>query len=321
MILIITNRHDLTADFLIIELRNRGIDYIRFNTEDYPCNATITLTESLAESACTLQLSQRRLNLHEVRSVWFRRPVPPVVSLKILDPNLRDVAAKESLESIEGLWRVMDCLWVSRPDAVRRAESKPLQLHVARQLGFAVPETVLTNDPVVAKTFVSKHDMVVCKPLRCGQVSRGERVALIFANVLRGADKDELDAVRYAPTLLQQYIPKRGDIRVTVIGQEVFAVEIDSQACEETKHDWRRGENASLDYSIHELPPAVARQCRDLVRTLDLRFGAIDLVLSAEEDEYFFLEINPNGQWAWLQQRLPDLPLRETLSLYLAEGL
>ncbi len=99
----------------------------------------------------------------------------------------------------------------------------------------------------------------------------------------------------------------------------VFAVEIHSQEDVDSQFDWRRGETARLRHELHVLPPAVEVQCVTLVRALGLAFGAIDLILTPD-GEYVFLEINPNGQWAWIQQLRPEIPLRETLAEILING-
>jgi glutathione synthase/RimK-type ligase-like ATP-grasp enzyme len=104
-----------------------------------------------------------------------------------------------------------------------------------------------------------------------------------------------------------------------VIGKRVFAVAIDSQSQKEARHDWRRSEVQQLPHSPFTLPVDIESKCVDLVEALGLAFGAIDLVLTPE-GEFVFLEINPNGQWAWIQQVCPTMPLREALADLLIAG-
>ena len=54
---------------------------------------------------------------------------------------------------------------------------------------------------------------------------------------------------------------------------------------------------------MHALPEEIATACQRLMKALNLRFGAVDLVL-APNGQYYFLEINPNGQWLWLEDKL-----------------
>jgi glutathione synthase/RimK-type ligase-like ATP-grasp enzyme len=110
------------------------------------------------------------------------------------------------------------------------------------------------------------------------------------------------ETVPLCPHLLQSEIDKRFDVRVTVVGSKHFACRIYSQDYSETEVDFRRSSATGrrLRHEIISLPDAVAKACTTLVEMLGLRFGAIDLV--EDDDGFVFLEINPNGQWAWIEQ-------------------
>jgi glutathione synthase/RimK-type ligase-like ATP-grasp enzyme len=116
--------------------------------------------------------------------------------------------------------------------------------------------------------------------------------------------------------IFQQYVPKRVELRVTVVGRRVFAAEIDSQASRSTRHDWRHYDDPNVQYRIHTLPPEMARACVRLVEALGLSFGAIDLI-QTPEGKYVFLEINPNGQWGWIED-LTGLPISDAIADWLA---
>lgn len=111
-----------------------------------------------------------------------------------------------------------------------------------------------------------------------------------------------LDQLGPEPYLFQEHIPKSHDVRATVIGDEVLAAAIDSQQDTETRTDWRRGHPGSLGHEVTALPDAIAERCVELCRRLGLLFGAIDLAVRPDGG-YSFFEINPNGQWAWVEQR------------------
>lgn len=95
-ILVVTNRDDLTADWLILELERRKADFVRFNTEDYPQHIKLTWRATGA----TLALGQRLVDLSSVPAVWFRRPVPPRLGDDV-PPRRRDWAEREAREALE----------------------------------------------------------------------------------------------------------------------------------------------------------------------------------------------------------------------------
>ena len=84
------------------------------------------------------------------------------------------------------------------------------------------------------------------------------------------------------------------------MGEQVFATAIWSQDNEETETDWRKGSRPDLRHEKIVLELRVQRQCVKLVQRLGLRYGAIDLVCD-RSGKLWFLEINPNGQWAWIE--------------------
>jgi len=314
VLLIVTQRGDYHADWVVLELHARGVPFLRFNTEDYPVAAGLDWTSS---GEAHLTIRGDRLSLNEVDAVWYRRPVPPVMSSDL--PAAQAAwAQSEAREALMGAWRTLDALWVNHPDRNRVAESKPLQLRAALELGFEVPESLVSNSRAAVGAFLDTHPgAVICKPLYDGRVPIGGEEQLFFTSRV-DPDVVSLRALGPEPYLFQELIPKLCDIRVTVIGEQVFAASIDSQQAEHTQIDWRRSHPGELDHAVFELPEDVAAQCVALCGRFGLHFGAIDLALRPD-GAFTFFEVNPNGQWAWVEQRT-GLPLRAQMVSLLASG-
>jgi hypothetical protein len=303
LILVVTNRDDLTADWLILELEERQTLFVRFNTEDYPESAGLTWTPEGAH----FTLSTGQVDLAQVDAIWFRRPVLPRVS----GEGERAVwAAREAREALDGVWRTYPGRFVNRPECNQRASVKPEQLVRAARLGFTVPETLVTNEPDEAVAFLAAHPRAVAKPLFSGRVPDGDSEGLFFTTLLDDAARTAAASLGPEPYLFQDFVDKEYDVRVTVIGDQVFAARIDSQTSDEARVDWRKGAQASA-HSVERLPDEVNERCLALLREYGLSFGAIDL--AAVDGDYVFFEINPNGQWAWVEQ-LTGLPLRAAMA-------
>jgi glutathione synthase/RimK-type ligase-like ATP-grasp enzyme len=157
------------------------------------------------------------------------------------------------------------------------------------------------------------------KTLSGGTVGQDDEMLQIFTSAIKASDHAAFDRVRLAPVLLQERIPKRHDIRVTVVDEWLVAVSMDPSDVPDATDDWRRARTEELNPQPHQLPPEIQRRCIALVRALDLRFGAIDLI-ETSDGEYGFLEINPNGQWAWLDLEVQGLNIREHLAELLVTG-
>lgn len=311
MLLLVTNRRDVTSDYVVLELQRRGLSYGRLNTEDLAAAHARWRFAPPNGSGWALRLHDRWVDADEIGAAYLRRPVPPVLPAGLGAGDHR-YAAAEWGALLDNLCAHLSGRWLNEPAAVARAENKTLQIAVAAEVGFKVPETLVCNDVEAIAAFTARHSAVV-KPLRSGLVDNGEdgqRIA--FTTRLEGlVTSNDQAAVESAPFIVQREIPKRCDVRATAVGRRVFAAEIDSQARAETAVDWRRGAASDLAHAPHELPASVEAACLCLLDRLGLRFGAVDLVLD-RDGEYWFLEINPNGQWAWIEA-LTGLPIAAAL--------
>jgi len=192
-------------------------------------------------------------------------------------------------------------------------------LKTASSIGFQTPKTLITNDPTDLLSFYELcSGNVIVKPIRKGRIKYQDGIKLIYSNRVTRIHTDKSNLIKYAPTFFQEYIPKEFELRITMIGNEIFAVAIYSQEESLTVDDWRRDQECKLKYAEYRLPPDIESHCRQLLKYFDLQFGAIDMIVTPN-GEYFFLEINPNGQWAWIEE-ITSLPLSEALMNLLVRG-
>lgn len=308
MILLATNKRDITTDFIVLELRHRGIEFVRLNTEDLA--AAIVSYRPNEGGAWRFMFGEREFSLSGVTAGYYRRPHAPDPPGNVVDPAVRDYCTEEWSAVLRSLWNALEGRWLNSPFSILRAEDKPRQLTLAHELGFNVPETLITNDYDQASTFVDGLN-VIGKPLRKALIERGETGEVLFTSRLDNLAPEDRNAVALAPIILQREVRKQCDIRATVVGDVVFAAGIYSQDQEETKVDWRKGSRLDLRHEIVELPTKIREQCVGLARRLNLSFGAVDLILD-KEGRYWFLEINPNGQWAWIERRT-GLPISSAI--------
>lgn len=307
--LIVTNHEDVTTDYIVLELERRGIDFYRLNSECLP-QALLRITPDAEGGQFEIQFPNETIPLMSIGSAYFRRPGLPIALDEIECPSDRQYCESEWSGVLKFLYSVLDQRWLNSPAAIDAAENKPLQLCIASGLGFRVPETRITND-VASVQQLLQAGPIVAKPLRTALVNFNDEERVIFTNSVTRADELEGQAVRAAPIIFQRQIEKELDIRVTVVGTKVFSVAIHSQVGDETRIDWRKGSNVALDHTVLTLPPPLEELCIALLKRLGLRFGAIDLVKDVN-GQYWFLEINPNGQWAWIENRT-GLPIASAI--------
>lgn len=308
MILIVTSEHDLTADYVILELRRRNLRHLRLNTENFS-QAKVHFSPQAGEQCWTISLDNETIDLSTIKAAYFRRPGDPVISPKVIGDAERRYCYLEWRELLSAALSSIGLRWLNSPLAILSAESKPRQLAMAIRLGFRVPETIVTNSAGYLIKFLQEGP-AVAKPLRMSLLEDRDSERVIFTTRLSPGDPSP-ESISVAPLIIQREIAKKFDIRVTVVGEIAFAAEIQSQDNEETQTDWRRGNHAELVHRTHELPGDIYKRCVSLTREFGLKFSAIDLVLD-RMGTYWFLEINPNGQWAWIQNRT-GLPIAQAI--------
>lgn len=297
MILLVTNERDLTTDYIVLELQRRQISFVRLNTETVSSGV---LSFTPAHGWC-FRGRDASVNFATVAAAYYRRPGSPRAVGSFLNQFDRRYCESEWNATLAAALSSLQGKWLNSPQAIANAENKPRQLNAAVAAGFAIPETLLTNCFEDAQAFVADGP-TVCKPIRTALIGEANDERVIFTTRISNLDRNAADSVACCPVILQREVKKYCDIRATVVGRQVFAAEIHSQGREETETDWRKGSHIDLPHRIHELPSEVSDRCIAITRTMGLNFGAVDLVLDLS-GQYWFLEINPNGQWAWIENR------------------
>lgn len=323
MILILTQQLDTHADHIARKLRARGADFVRFDPARFPVEAELSLAYSTSgQPQYTLRADGRTIALEDVTAIWYRRPRPPILHDSLTEELNREGIAQECQNFVDDLWNSLDCLYVPAPHAViKRAQFKASQLKVAGAVGFELPPTLFTNSPDDFLEFYRQHDGNIISKVSGFYVFQPNGKASDFWRYTEVVSKRDLGyahAVRYCPMIFQAYVPKQVELRITVVGRQVFAAEIHSQATNHTRHDWRRYDHFGTLYRPHVLPEQVAECCLRLVERLGLCYGSIDMVVTPD-GRYIFLEINPNGQYLWTEEAA-GLPISEALCDLLIAG-
>lgn len=299
MFLVATNKRDLTSDFVILELQRRGLPYLRLNTEDL-AHGELQWSPSTG-GEWSLQFEDISIEKSQIKAAYYRRPGTPKAA-KELATIAQDYSVGEWQATLNAIYWSLDGRWLNAPHMIALAENKIRQLTLARELGFRIPHTLVSNCPKSIASFANREERVIGKPLRNALIHDGKTERVMFTSRIQiDPDVDPL-SLKACPIIFQHEVPKLFDVRTTVVGDQTFTVTIDSQSQSETAVDWRRTSKADLTHAVHTLPEELSRLCVELTRKLGLRFSAIDFVQD-DAGEYWFLEANPNGQWAWIETR------------------
>lgn len=177
--------------------------------------------------------------------------------------------------------------WIDLPRDIVDAENKPVQLHYACESGFFVPNTLVSQDPVRIQTFFqSETGGVIVKPLKASINKQ------IFTVDLLKEAFDRPNEFRSFPAIYQQKIGGNQHLRIVCLPTQIFVFLIKSNEL-----DWRK--NINIDIQIIETDSSIAKKCTILLSKLKLSMGIIDAKIF--NDKIYFLEINPQGQFLFLE--------------------
>ena len=308
-VLIVTNTLDLHADMVITQLRSKDAEFFRLNTDRFPRFGTLGYSDT---NEWFIELDSRTLSLFSVESIYWRRPTELTIHPDVVDNDAIAFARAETSEAFRGALYSLNCFWMSYPFRIREASYKVLQLQLASKLGFQVPRWIVTSIPQQAETFIqSCTGNVIVKPLYSGFSRQDDPRTVIYTSVI--LPEYSPDTVRFAPVLFQEQVAKKRELRITVVGKQIFAAGMDTQSVSAASTDWRAEHDISaIPHHIEKLPNHIGRLCVEMLSKLGLTFGAFDMILTPENN-YVFLEINPNGQWGWIED-LTGMPISETIA-------
>lgn len=303
------------------ELEARGERAYRFDTDRYPQDARISFEVSTGVARTEFRSGNDALDAAEIGAVWFRRSRVGEQLPADLTPSMRRACVRELQAVLHGALAQLAVPFVDGESCVSRASHKPLQLCVARAVGFDVPDTLLTSDGRDARRFLGEPPRpLVAKTLTHFRIDEDERARVVMTSRVEARDLDDDAALALCPMIFQENVAKALELRVLVVGEEVFAAAIDSQMHAHTSIDWRAGARELADaWFAHELPRVVAERARELVRRFELHFGAIDMILTPD-GRYVFLEINPQGEFSWLEETGPRFPISRAIAHLLASA-
>lgn len=256
--------------------------------------------------------------MEDLTGVWFRRPGKPYEDKPPQNrpsPVVQQYVTDQWNLALDALRSLPNVLWINDPGKNQDAECKIRQLKIADDIGLKIPSTCITSRKKEALDFLEQNKRrVVAKALYSPLLEYPDKDYFIFTSSIHSLEDVSEAEFAMAPVVLQELLTPKTDYRITVIGKQVFACRVESADHGQIPIDWRIKKNG-LDFIPSLIPEEISEKCKELVNRLGLVFGAIDMARVG--DEFIFLEINPNGEWGWLEDKFP---IAETICEYLVGG-
>ena len=325
MILLMTNKEDAHPTPVIERLSAWGVPLFRLNTEALLTDYEFEWTDDGTHTDFRLRNLANGLELRQadLTAVWDRRPEKPAE----LPLKSNEQIDKHNLEEALGFlvylrYYLKDVPAIGSIANDRAASSKMLQYHVAHEVGLATPRTCYANRKAALQRLASECTELTVKPIEsCYIWDEANMQQYVFyaqkvaADTLAGLPEE---AFSQTVSFVQEYVGKAFELRITVVGNRVFACRINSQSqTDETgRIDWRQGVEHGVKHEAFDLPEDIAEKCRKYLQRMGLNFGCFDFIVTPG-GEYVFLECNPNGQWLWVEMAT-GLKIADAIADFLA---
>jgi ATP-grasp ribosomal peptide maturase len=303
-VLILTSEEDVTADMVVAVLHERGVPVVRLDPADVPGKVVLSADYAHGDFDGHLSVNGHVLSMGGLRSVWVRRPGEPAAHAAQSSPWL----TAETRQALYGMLYSASTRWMNHPRNAEQARHKPWQLRIAHLSDFAVPPTVITTAPRVAQQFAEEYRDVVVKAAS-GPPPEDPALALPATRI--GPDAD-FSAVAAGPALLQRYIPKRADIRLTCVGPRLFGARKRSAP---GQVDGRYGDTG-YTWEATVVPDRIVESVHEYLALAGLAYAAFDFA-EDEDGLWWFLECNQGGQFGFVELQTGQ-PIAEAVALWLA---
>lgn len=300
--LVVSSTIDYSSDLICYGLEQCGESYLRVNRDRF---SQYEIIYSLEENNLRILINNKLYNItpEHLQSVYFRAPV----FLRTGKPySLKKQLYRSQWSAfIRNLIIFDKARWVNHPVSIYQAENKLFQLKLAEENGIDIPITFVGN---TIPRGINLNRRYIVKSLDTALFYENGNEMFTYTNIIGGHELMNSE-IGYAPVIIQECLEGKTDIRVTVIGNQAFAVSILKKGLQ-IAGDWRRIPPEELSYRPIELPRNVKEGLLSLMKELKLFFGGIDLALV--DGKYYFLEINPTGEWGWLNS-ITDIPIDKAI--------
>lgn len=311
MILIVSHRRGFEADRVIDQLRGLGESVFRFNTDLSASEPKYSLRFTTAGLQCRLFNEKGEVDIADVGTAWFQQPFcwkEPRSAIEFAQQSSHQTAINALLGQVKGKW-------LNSPKCALLAANKVNQLYEANRVGLIVPQTLISNEPRTIRQFVSENVVTVAKSVAPQWLSTPSGD---FAAYTQKVEADWLhhdETLSYSPVVYQEFHERQRDIRVVVVGDEVFSA-ASAAHDKDSVYDVRKT-SATL-YTRCILADRIIASLRKMIGGLGLQFCSADFIES-QDGSIYFIDLNVTGSWWWVDDVF-DGAITKAIAIFLATG-
>ncbi|MEN2435779.1 grasp-with-spasm system ATP-grasp peptide maturase [Weeksellaceae bacterium A-14] len=281
MILIFSQNDDYSTNEIIKWLISYKKPYIRVHEDE-------VFDVRILKKRILLKSDRNDFYIDEIDSVWYRRGGLKLLRLEYMNASINTHMMETQHWIADYIIKTLE----SKKHINKISSSiinKLVVLEIAEKVGLQVPQYYLsdnTDDVVLNKTII--------KSIAGNAILYNfekETDAAIYTSIVSVKEKEP-----FFITFFQEYIEKDFEIRTFYLNGKCWSTAIISQNDKKTQIDHRHYNHSKPNRNVpYNLPNILEEKIKILMEKLDLNCGSIDLLKKGEE--FYFLEINPIGQF------------------------
>lgn len=297
MILILSTPTDSDTNDVIDWLVYNNSPFFRLNDEDLMQGLTSFYHDPDDLSQTYFEHYSHRVYLKDIKVVWYRK------FGFLIDYENRLGLKNDLLSYMYAEFRYIQKLIVKLLDGKKKLCDKNFGfskidiLKHANEIGLNIPRTLITNDKSKLTEFYHQNlNFIITKSI--GEARHVIYKKNQFTLATHRIDKIDELPLNFSPSLIQEYIDKEIEIRVFYLDKKCYSMAIFSQNNEKTKLDFRNYDDKKPNRFVpYKLPERIEKQISDFMERIELNTGSLDMIKSIVDGKYYFLEVNPSGQF------------------------
>jgi ATP-GRASP peptide maturase of grasp-with-spasm system len=299
MILILSEENDHSTNDVIDWLLLFEIDFLRINDNEIIEIKEIKITNQGYDILFKLKLSSEIYSIKQFSSYWYRRgnivlDIPIVKNGSEISPKIEEYLKNENYKLKDFFIKELDKIPNKIGSIFNLNKNKLSNLVLATKVGMKIPNTKILTEKLNLKSNLKEKYISKAIYNNFDVFNNSYHISSYTSLIENNYD---LLGNKLFPSLVQEFIDKLIDVRVFYLKGKIWSAAIFSQNDEKTKIDFRNYnyEKPNRIESI-ELPEVLKKSIVKFMTDLNLDSGSLDFVLSKQQ-EYFFLEVNPVGQF------------------------
>lgn len=309
MILIVSDEIDQTTNSVIDWLIQQNLEYIRINSDCFFHSTFIRLSSKGITISFANEGMRNEIDVSEVSSFWYRKGdfTYDYSSFLLTSPK---GLKKDVYEHLFDEWHTIKNFFFDTLGQKKNilgnyfegVSNKLSYLKLAMECKLLVPDTYVCNERnQVYELFKQKqNDEFITKSVQdiFNSVYQGYNL-YTYTSLISVNDIKDLPNT-FFPSLIQQKINKKYELRIFFMNDKFYPMAIFSQQDNKTKIDFRNYNREKPNRTVpYKLPDEIEKKLTKFIHSSQLNTGSIDMIVSPA-NEYYFLEVNPSGQFGSL---------------------